>query len=171
MERKESPETYTLSLCSSTSSTTGYYGPLGRTTVLSNLCWRIDWENLFEGRQNLFDHCRVRFNLVNVNANAALTYNQNIGYLSAEFGTDYNGANTFGQTILGLISVRSPQVSGLTGGAFIVDGRNDIGVDINPQQLTGVQDVFIRLIDAQNKLMTYTSTNNFLLELMFELYN
>jgi hypothetical protein len=171
MEKPESSEVYTLSLCSNTSSPMDYYGPMTDLS-LSNLCWRIDYDNLFKGRHRLFKHCRVRFNLVNSLCNASITYAQNTGYLSAEFVSDYNASTTVGQTILGLISPRTPPVSALsTQTAFVVDGRNDIGVDINPEQFNGVQQVYIRLINTQNNIMSYTTTNNYFLELMFELYN
>jgi hypothetical protein len=58
----------------------------------------------------------------------------------------------------------------LTDAVFIVNGQNDIGVDVNHTQLTGVQPLTIQWIKTDGALITGLA-DAYIMELMFEFYN
>jgi hypothetical protein len=166
--KKESPETYTIFLVSSTNaSALNLIKPLPYTNT-NNITWRVNYDDLFNGRQELFEFCRVRYQLVNGSI-TGLTLNDNQGYISANFPTDFNAQTTNG-CILGIIACQENPIVAGTPGVFIVEGQNDIGVDINHKQLTGVQPLNIQWINSSGNPMNIF-TQNYSIELMFEFYN
>lgn len=161
---KESPETYTLTLSSNTLNPAGNGRPLPFANR-NNVTWRVDYDNLFKGRLELFDYCRVRFTLIN--GSGAYTTNPQQGYLSADFPTNFNAPTTTG-CILGIIVPQANPVG--TQGVFIVNGQNCIGVDITHKQLTGVQPLTIQWLTTNGTLMSGL-VGGVSIELYFELYN
>ena len=167
---KESPETYTLYLVSGgpTQDNSHFY-PI-QNPSLNNITWVVDYDSLFKGRQMLYEYCRVRFTIITTNVSASITWNSNYGYITSNLPSSYNANTTVG-TILGTIYARTTPMATYTNPCILVDGRNDIGVDINHKGLVGVQLLNIQLINAQNGLMTIPGGFNYMLELSFELYN
>jgi len=167
MQYKELPETYSLLLQSSaTASAQNLVRPFPYTNK-NNVTWRVNYDQLFNGRQELFEFCRVRFQLVE-GSNVGSTLNQNQGYISASFSTDFNAQTTNG-CILGLIVAQENTIGG-TDGVFIANGQNDVGVDINHKQLIGVQPLTIQWINSSGDGMSGI-TQDYSLEIMFEFYN
>lgn len=164
--KKESPETYTLQLSSGTGNPAASLARNLPYANINNVTWRVDYDNLFKGRQSLFEFCRVRFQLIN--GGGTYTTDGQQGYISASLPTSFNAQTTNG-CILGLVTPKLNPIS-LTDGVFIVNGQNDIGVDINHEQLTGVQPLNIQWIKTDGSLITGLA-NAYIMELMFEFYN
>lgn len=136
---------------------------------LSNVRWVVDYDNLFKGRQLGFKHCRVRYYLQSLNNTAGYTWNDNLGYLSVNLVSDFE-AETADGTILGLIYPRSSQMTGFVSPVYSMDAKADIGVDINVSQLYGTQIFNVKIVRANGDLVAF-GTNNYTIELTFELYN
>jgi hypothetical protein len=131
---------------------------------MNNVTWLVDYDNLFNGRQQLFDFCRVRFQLLNGYTGYTIASNQ--GYLSASFPTDFNAQTTNG-CVLGLLIPFGP---GPGIGVYLQNSQNDVGVDICHKQLNGVQPLTIQWINMSGELMPNVATQT-VMELIFELYN
>lgn len=170
IDKPETPEIYTLNLMTTTSATkdNSYIYPIENSN-LSNVTWLVDFDNLFKGRQQYFKYCRTRYYLQSLNNTAGYTWNDNLGYISVNLATDFNAETTNG-TILGLIYARSSQMTGFVSPVYSVDAKNDIGVDINISQLTGIQTFNIKIVEANGDLVAF-GTNNYTIELTFEFYN
>lgn len=162
--KKESPETYTILLQSDTGvPAIGLVKPFPYTNI-NNVTWRVDYDNLFNGRQELFEFCRVRFQLIG--GPGSYTPNNQRGYLTASLPTSFNAQTTI-DTILGVIN---PTGESVGGGIFLLYGQGDIGVDIDHKQLTGIQPLNIKWAKVDNSLITGL-TGYYSMELMFEFYN
>jgi hypothetical protein len=160
MERK--PIRFNIALQSDATLNSQYYTPITKTAA-NRVTWRVDYDNLFDGNQFLYDKCRLRFNLVCSSATGGLPWDLNIGYLCATFpGTHPQNSNGL---ILGLISPRGSS----SNATYDVSATNDIGVDINPRLLTGVQPLTITMMDSLGAVMTNVN-QNYILEFVFELY-
>jgi len=180
MEKKESEEVYTLLLTTSNTNTNKASNPVYRTDSagnLSNEIWEVDYDTLFRGRQKLFKHCRVRFNLSGASADYT-SYSAQTGYLCANFASSYNASTTGVPTILGLVypTVNLNTVAGpptdLYPDGYNVSTLDEIGVDINIEQLYGRHLLNLKLInDDSFKPLSNVTDNNWVIMLQFTFYN
>jgi hypothetical protein len=170
--KKETNETYTLWLTSNPNQqpNSGMNKISGSET--NNVIWNVDYDNLFKGRQNLFDHCRVRYEIRTANYASGITFNNFIGYIAANFPSNYNASTTLDTCILGLVNPRTNPTVVSSGNVFILSTLNEIGVDINHKSLIGRQFLNIRWVnDDAISLMSSTLVQNWEILLSFELYN
>jgi len=162
---------YTLYLSTQiTSPTSNAVVPLDKSN-LSNCSWRVDFDNLFGGKNKEYSYCRVRFNLISNTFTASvpattdwLNYS---GYLALSLPSSYN-ANTTTGTILGMLYPIDCPITGTGVHCLQVSTLSEIGVDINVP--TGVQQLNVGMIN--DDAMSYMTTfQEYQLMLAFELYN
>jgi hypothetical protein len=169
MAKKEAPETYTISLLTTNSvgvsNTQHTIKPLPYSNV-NNITWVVNYDELFHGRQELFEFCRVRFQLISF---ANLTHNNAYGIISTNLPSSFQNETGNGTYLGAIFNDRNPLST--TTGAYFQNGFNDIGVDINHKQLSGVQPLNIQLRRANGAFITGLTGLNYVLELYFELYN
>jgi len=176
MEKKETEEVYTLLLTTSNTNTNKANNPVYRNDASGNLTteiWEVDYDNLFKGRQKLFKYCRVRFNLMGAAATYASWVSQT-GYLCANFASNYNAPTTNLPTILGLVYPKTNPNTAAGGNpqCYIVSTLEEIGVDINIEQLYGRQLLNLQLInDDSFSIIKNVTLNDWTVMLHFTFYN
>ena len=123
---------YTLYLSTSViSPTTNLIVPLN-VTDKGNATWQVDFRSLFNGDNNRFKRCQVRFNLQSSSWTAGGTdWNTFQGYLSLNLPSTYTASTSKG-TPLGLIfPIDAPTTSTTTHVYQVSTLGNAVGVDIN----------------------------------------
>jgi len=178
MEKTETTESYTLLLTTSNTNNNKQNNPVHRADTignLSNVTWNVDYDSLFMNRQKLFKHCRVRFNLLGAAENYS-SFNAQTGYLCANFASNYNASTTDLTTILGLVYPKTNENTTLALPAlpkgYNVSTLDEIGVDINIEQLYGRQFLNLRLInDDSFSIIKNITSNNWEIMLLFTFYN
>jgi len=173
MNKKETEEIYTLLLTTYNDNTNKANNPVYRDASgnLANVIWEIDYDTLFRGRQQLFKHCRVRFNLMG--AGGTYTYDAQSGYLCANFPTDFNAQTTYLPCILGLLNARTNpnSAAGSAASVYIVSTLEEVGVDINLSQLVGRQRLNLRMTNDDGYSLIGNITNDWEIFIEFTLYN
>jgi hypothetical protein len=173
MSKKETEEVYTLLLTSSNTNSNKQNNPIYRDPSgnLANIIWEVDYDTLFRGRQQLFKHCRVRFNLMG--AGGTYTYDAQTGYLCANFATNYNAQTTYLPCILGLLHARTNPNSAVSSAVsvYTVSTLQEVGVDINLTQLQGRQNLNLRWTNDDGYSLIGNITADWQIMLEFTLYN
>jgi hypothetical protein len=153
-----------------TSPTSNLVVPLDKNN-LSNCAWRIDFDNLFGGKNKEYSNCRVRYNLISnsftASTPASTDWINYSGYLAISLPSSYN-ANTTNGTILGMIYPIDCPVTGTGIHCIQVSTLSECGVDINVP--IGVQQVNIALIN-DDSMSFMTTFQEYQILLSFELYN
>jgi len=153
-----------------TSPTSNYVVPIDKSN-LSNVSWRIDFDNLFKGRQKDYKYCRVRFFLMGETFTAAVTpandWTNYCGYLTFSTPSNFQSDTTNG-TILGLTYPQDCPITGTGVHCMFSSTMSEAGIDINIP--LGVQQVNVQLISWITNQFISTMQNYSLL-LNFELYN
>lgn len=169
-KEKETEEVYTLLLTTSNLNSNKANNPVLRDN-LANVTWEADFDTLFRGRQKLFKHCRVRFNLMG--AGGTYGYNAQTGYLCANFATNYNAPTTYLPCILGLLWARTNPNSALGSAVsvYTVSTLQEPGVDINLDQLQGRQNLNLRMTNDDGYSLIGNITADWEIMLEFTLYN
>jgi hypothetical protein len=153
-----------------TSPASSYVVPIDKTN-LANVAWRVDFDNLFKGKQNEYKFCRVRFNLIGETFTASTPgstdWTNYSGYLSVSLPSTFQADVTNG-TILGLTYPQDSPVTGTAVHCMFVNTQSDIGTDIIIP--TGVQQMNVAMMSWLNNA-PITTMQNYSLLLTFELYN
>ena len=169
-----SNEVYTLLLTTSNTNSNKANNPVYRDPSgnLANIIWNVDYDTIFRGRQQLFKHCRVRFNLMGAGGTYG-SYNAQTGYLCANFATNYNAQTTYLPCILGLLWARTnPNTStGSVASVYTVSTLQDVGVDINLAQLVGRQNLNLRFTNDDGYSLIGNITTDWEIMIEFTLYN
>jgi len=156
MTQKESEEVYSLQLNTATSNSNKSNNPVKRLGVdgdFSNITWNVNWDDVFKGRQKLFKYCRVRFNFIQ-GAQDSINYNTFLGYLTANFGSTFYANTTGNGAYLGIIYlVKNPSAPSSDSDVFTVSTLNECGVDINLENLYGLQLFNLRLVRGNTGLV------------------
>lgn len=170
---KETEEVFTLLLTTSNTNSNKANNPIYRDPLgnLANIIWEVDYNTLFRGRQQLFKHCRVRFNLMG--AGGTYNYNAQTGYLAANFATNYNAQTTYLPCILGLLHARTNPNSavGSAVSVYTVSTLQEVGIDINLAQLQGRQNLNLRWTNDDGYSLIGNITADWEIMLEFTLYN
>jgi len=173
MSKKETEEVYTLLLTTSNTNSNKQNNPIYRDPSgnLANIIWEVDYDTLFRGRQQLFKHCRVRFNLMG--AGGTYIYDAQTGYLCANFATNYNAQTTYLPCILGLLHARTNPntATGSAVSVYTVSTLQEVGVDINLAQLQGRQNLNLRWTNDDGYSLIGNITADWQIMLEFTLYN
>lgn len=170
-QEKETEEVYTLLLTTSNLNSNKQNNPVLRDN-LANVIWEVDYDTIFRGRQKLFKHCRVRFNLMGAGGTYG-SYNAQTGYLCANFATNYNATTTYLPCILGLLWARTNPNTALGSAAsvYTVSTLYEVGVDINLAQLQGRQQLNLRMTNDDGYSLMGNITTDWEIMLEFTLYN
>ena len=153
-----------------TSPTSNYVVPIDKTN-LSNVSWRIDFDNLFKGKQKDYKFCRVRYFLMGESFAAATPASSDwtnySGYLTFSTPSSFQSDTTNG-TILGLTYPQDCPITGTGVHCMLSSTMSEAGIDINIP--SGVSQVNVQLISWTTNQVISTMQNYSLL-LNFELYN
>jgi hypothetical protein len=153
-----------------TSPASSYVVPIDKTN-LANVAWRVDFDNLFKGKQNEYKFCRVRYNLIGetftASTPASTDWTNYVGYLSVSLPSTFQADVTNG-TILGLTYPQDSPITGTSVHCMFNTTMSDIGVDIITP--TGVQQMNVGMMSWITNAPISTMQNYSLL-LAFELYN
>jgi len=161
---------YTLYLSTLvTSPTSNIIVPVSKSN-LANVCWNIDWDNLFRKEQYKYKHCRVRYSLVTNKWTAAggnNDWDSYQGYLACNLPSTYNATTTNG-TFLGIIYPQDVlTITTSTDHGFISSTLGDeTGVDINMP--TGSSAFELRFLTPAGQFNSITPEYQIMLS--FELY-
>jgi hypothetical protein len=144
--------------------------PIDRT-VLWNVAWNIDWDNLFRKEQDNYKYCRVRFHLVSNRWNTIGNnndWNDFQGYLGCNLPSAY-GATTTNGTMLGLVYPRDVfATSSSTQHCIVISTMEEVGVDINMPRGNSM----LRLYFMKSAEVAFMAgTPEYEIQLTFELYN
>jgi hypothetical protein len=167
----ETDEIYSITLTTSNQNSDKNNNPIFRTAGnYSDVSWNINYDALFNGRNKLFKYCRVRFNLQGAAGN--YTFNNQNGYLCANFQTNFNSQNTLLPCILGLIYAKTnPNTQDTDLNVYSISTLNDIGVDILPSQLEGIKILNIKMVNDDSLTQISNITKDWEIFLTFQLYN
>jgi len=167
----ETDEIYTITLSTATAQTNRDNIPVLRTAGnYSDVSWLINYDSLFKGRQKLFKFCRVRFNWYQ--GSSTYTWNNQNGYLAANFASKFNSPTTCLPTILGIVTPSiNPNNTGVNPHAFLVSTLNEIGVDVNIDQFQGSQLLQLKFCNDDAFTPMSGITKDYLIFLSFQLYN
>lgn len=153
-----------------TSPASSYVVPIDKTN-LANVAWRVDFDNLFKGKQNEYNFCRVRYNLLGetftASTPASTDWTNYVSYLSISLPTMYQADVTNG-TILGLTYPQDSPITGTGVHCMFVSTQSDVGTDINmPSGVQQMNVAFMSWITNQ----PISTMQNYSLLLTFSLYN
>ena len=153
-----------------TTPSSNYVVPINKTN-LANVSWRVDFNNLFKGKQNDYKFCRVRYFLIGetfaASTPASNDWTNYTGYLALSLPNTFQGDTTNG-TILGLTSPTDCPITGTGIHCMLSTTMSDYGVDIITP--TGVQQMNVMLMSWVNN-QPIATMQNYSLQLSFELYN
>ena len=153
-----------------TSPTSSYVVPIDKSN-LANVSWRVDFDNLFKGKEKEYKFCRVRFNLIGETFAAATPpssdWTNYCGYLSVSLPSSFQSDIVNG-TILGLIYPQDCPITGTSVHCMFNNTMTDIGSDINIP--TGVQQMNVALMSWITN-QPITTMQQYSLMLAFDLYN
>jgi hypothetical protein len=170
-------------------SNTGFRGLISNANY-ANVSWNVDWDALFNRENYNYKYCSVRFRMVGENNNTSIQDSDTtLGVLVANFGQTYTGKNT-GYVVLAPIDIKRTASYSQVGGPPAVPTWTNTGtmIDIetmthaNPQQIdmpVGLnalnlqmwKDAFAVSGDANNVLISSSSSIQYFIIFQFELYN
>jgi len=159
------------SLCLSTYSTQPDIRnvPINRSN-LADVSWRVNWDQLIPREKiSQYKYCRVRFHLLF--GPKTLAWNTQLGYLGANFQSDFNAQTTCMPTILGVLYPQNNPTNSGGNQVIIRSTLYEIGVDININSLTGQEVLQLKMCNDD----AFTTMSNIDLDwevaLFFTLYS
>ena len=167
---------YTLYLSTLITSPTSNNVVILDKTNLANVSWRVDWDSLFNGNQNKYKFCRVRYFLIGetftASSPASNDWTNYSGYITISLPSMFNASTTLG-TIIGLTYPIDCPITGTGTHCMFSNSLSESGVDINISGLTGVQQLNIGLLSwSTNASPQFISTmQNYEIQISLELYN
>jgi hypothetical protein len=143
--------------------------PIDRSS-LADVSWRVNWDEIIpQEKLSEYKYCRVRFNL-SFGAKT-LVWNTQLGYLGANFQSDYNAPTTCMPNILGVLYPQNNPTNAATNQVITRTTLYEIGVDINLNSLRGQQVLQLKMCNDD----AFTTMSNIDLDweiaLYFQLYN
>jgi len=153
-----------------TTPASNYVVPVNKSN-LANVSWRVDFDNLFKGKQNEYNFCRVRFTVIGdlfaASSPASTDWSNYTGYLSISLPTSFQ-ADIVNGTILGLIYPEDSPVTGTGVHCILNSTMGNIGADlIIPSGVQQMNVAFMSWLTNQ----PIATMQNYSLLLAFELYN
>jgi hypothetical protein len=165
-----SDEVFSLCLSTSTSQSNNLNIPIYRTAGnLADVSWLVNYDEIFGDKIKEYNFCRVRFNLAQ--GSATYSWNSQIGYLAANFQSDFNAPTTCMPTILGIIYAQQNQNTQFSDQVYTVSTLNECGVDININSLIGRQILQLKFCNDDSNTPMSNIANDWEIALFFQLYN
>jgi len=168
-----SDEVYSLCLTTSNTNSNILNNPIIRTAGnYSDVSWLVNWDEIIpQEKIEEYKYCRVRFNLYQ-GAYPSYTYNNQLGYLCANFQSNFNAPTTDLPTILGILHTSiNPNSGGSETGVYQRSTLDEVGVDININGLKGRQYLQLKWVNDDSYNTISNITKDWEIMLTFQLYN
>jgi len=163
-----SEEVYSICLSTYSSQPDTRNNPINRTN-LADVSWRVNWDEIIpQEKINEYKYCRVRFNLAF--GPKTLVFNDQLGYLGANFQSDFNANTTCMPTILGVIYPRNNATNVNTTQIITRSTLSEIGVDINLNSLRGQQVLQLKMCNDDAFTPMSNIDLDWTIDLFFTLY-
>lgn len=161
------------SLFLNTATTNKFYQYSSKTTN-AQVMWNINFDDLFQGDNKIYNKCRVRFQLTSTTWSAgANEWDAFTGFLTLSLPSKYQQVRGLNGSVLGMLT---PQLVGNMNSAQTATNAYNVstlatnGVDINVP--TGLQSLYVNLYqdNSNQSLISWSADPEWMLLLTFELY-
>jgi hypothetical protein len=164
-------EVYSLCLSTSTSQSDKRNIPIYRTASnYADVSWLVNWDEIIpQEKISEYKFCRVRFTLLQ--GSSTYSWNTQLGYLCANFQSDFNIQTTCLPTILGVLYAQQSQNPNSSDQVYSLTTLDQCGVDININSLRGQQILQLKWCNDDSITPLSNISKDYEISLFFQLYN